>query len=123
VFENYSNFSNQSFFKKLFAAFCHILHRVGNIRINAGKNTVNGMSSIGYLGRFFETASLVKHPNKKIIQKISKKYKSLIKNHKWIKSSSKKYNFYFLGALGQAVHQAVSKKWPKSPKLDIPFYI
>jgi hypothetical protein len=31
------------------------------------------------------------------------------------------YNFYFLGALGQAVHQAVSKKRPKSPKLDIPF--
>jgi hypothetical protein len=26
-----------------------------------------------------------------------------------------------LGALGQAVHQAVSKKLPKSPKLDIPF--
>jgi hypothetical protein len=26
-----------------------------------------------------------------------------------------------LGALGQAVHQAVSKKRPKYPKLDIPF--
>jgi hypothetical protein len=32
------------------------------------------------------------------------------------------YYFYFMGALGQAVHQAVSKKRPKSPKLDIPFY-
>jgi hypothetical protein len=30
-------------------------------------------------------------------------------------------NFFFFGALGQAVHQAVSKKRPKSPKLDIPF--
>jgi hypothetical protein len=37
------------------------------------------------------------------------------------KSSSKIYNFYFWGALGQAVHQAVSKKRLKSPKLDIPF--
>jgi hypothetical protein len=29
--------------------------------------------------------------------------------------------FYFLGALGQAVHQAVSKMRPKPPKLDIAF--
>jgi hypothetical protein len=35
--------------------------------------------------------------------------------------SSKIYYFYFFGALGQAVHQAVSKKRPKSPKLDIAF--
>jgi hypothetical protein len=41
----------------------------------------------------------------------------------FIKSSSKIYNFYFFWALGQAVHQAVSKKRPKSPKLDIPFHI
>jgi hypothetical protein len=34
---------------------------------------------------------------------------------------SSKIYFYFLGALGQAVHQAVSKKRPKCPKLDIPF--
>jgi hypothetical protein len=49
-----------------------------------------------------------------------KKQKSLIK----ITNESKvvqKYHFYFFGALGQAVHQAVSKKRPKSPKLDIPF--
>jgi hypothetical protein len=59
-------------------------------------------------------------PQKKFLKKISKK-NSLIKNHKWIKSSSKIYNFNFFGALGQAVHQAVSKKRPKSPKLDIPF--
>jgi hypothetical protein len=77
---------------------------------------------IGYLGRFFETARTAwwstpkKHSSKKILKK-----KLLIKNHKCIKSSSKIYNFYFFGGLGQAVHQAVSKKRPKSPKLDIPF--
>jgi hypothetical protein len=29
--------------------------------------------------------------------------------------------FYFFGALGQAAHQAVSKKLPKPQMLDIPF--
>jgi hypothetical protein len=48
----------------------------------------NGMSSVGGLGRFFETARTA---------------------------------YYFFGVLGQAVHQAVSKKRPKPPiaMLDI----
>jgi hypothetical protein len=36
-------------------------------------------------------------PQKKFFKKNSKKSKSLIKNHKRIKSSSKIYNFYFFG--------------------------
>jgi hypothetical protein len=32
-------------------------------------------------------------------------------------------NQNYMGALGQAVHQAVSKKRPKPPMLDIPFVI
>jgi hypothetical protein len=41
------------------------------------------MSSIGYLGRFFETAALPgKAPQKKFFKKNSKKSKSLIKNQK-----------------------------------------
>jgi hypothetical protein len=82
------------------------------------------MSSIGYLGRFFKTARTARWSTpKKILLKKNLKKKSLIKNHKWIKSSSKIYIYYFFGALGQALHQAVSKKRPKSPKLDIPFLI
>jgi hypothetical protein len=62
---------------------------------------------------------LVKHPQKKS----SKKWKSLIKNHKWIKSSSKIYNFYFFGVLGQAVLQATQIPKAGHPMYVIKFYV
>jgi hypothetical protein len=88
--------------------------------------SIKAMSSIGGFGRFFETARTCtawwNTPNKNKFKTNSKQKKSLIKLHKWIKSSSKKNIFIFWGALGRAVHQAVSKKPPKPPMLDIPFW-
>jgi hypothetical protein len=63
------------------------------------------MSSIGGLGRFFNTARTA------WCRLVETQTIFFLKNHKSQMNSKKKK----LGALDQAVHQAVSKKRPKPP--------